>query len=90
MPDANYFEVRCERCQTSFAPETKQCIHCGGPVGRRPIAFGARPRTAAAPADAGGDSAPADAQPSLGNVIRIAAIALVVLAAIVRACFESR
>jgi hypothetical protein len=28
------YEVRCERCQTSFAPETRRCIHCGGPLGR--------------------------------------------------------
>lgn len=23
------YEVRCERCQTSFAPETRRCLHCG-------------------------------------------------------------
>lgn len=34
-------EVRCERCQTSFAPETKKCVHCGGPLGRGLI-FGGR------------------------------------------------
>jgi hypothetical protein len=31
---SNVYEVRCERCRTSFAPETKRCIHCGGPLGR--------------------------------------------------------
>lgn len=31
-------EVRCPRCNTSFAPETRRCIHCGGPVGRRAAA----------------------------------------------------
>jgi hypothetical protein len=30
---SNYYEVRCERCRTSFPPETKRCIHCGGPLG---------------------------------------------------------
>jgi len=34
MADSGVVEVRCERCQTSFAPEWKQCIHCGGPLGR--------------------------------------------------------
>lgn len=34
MADPGVVEVRCERCQTSFAPETRQCIHCGGPLGR--------------------------------------------------------
>jgi hypothetical protein len=28
------YEVRCPRCNTSFAPETRRCVHCGGPVGR--------------------------------------------------------
>ncbi len=27
------YSVRCEHCDTSFAPETKQCIHCGAPLG---------------------------------------------------------
>lgn len=26
------YEVRCPRCRTSFAPETRRCIHCGGPL----------------------------------------------------------
>ena len=30
------YEVRCYRCQCSFAPGTKQCLHCGGPLGARP------------------------------------------------------
>lgn len=33
MAASNYYEVRCERCQTSFPPEAKRCIHCGGPLG---------------------------------------------------------
>ncbi|MBW2394108.1 MAG: hypothetical protein JRG95_07540 [Deltaproteobacteria bacterium] len=41
MVQSDVPEVRCERCQTSFAPETKQCVHCGGPLGRRQI-FGGR------------------------------------------------
>jgi hypothetical protein len=26
------FEVRCHHCQTSFAPETRRCVHCGAPL----------------------------------------------------------
>jgi len=33
VPTTSYYEVRCERCRTSFPPETKRCIHCGGPLG---------------------------------------------------------
>jgi ribosomal protein L37E len=33
------YEVRCERCRTSFAPETRRCVHCGAPLatGRRMV-----------------------------------------------------
>jgi hypothetical protein len=27
------YEVRCHRCHCSFAPGTKQCLHCGGRLG---------------------------------------------------------
>jgi len=89
MPDANYFEVRCERCQASFAPGTKQCVHCGAALGRRLLAFdtlsGAR---AAGPTP--GDLQPGvpDAAPQLGRIVQIAMIALAVVAAIARACFD--
>jgi hypothetical protein len=32
VPD-RVVEVRCERCQASFAPETRRCVHCGGRLG---------------------------------------------------------
>jgi hypothetical protein len=28
------YEVRCEQCQTSFAPETRRCVHCGARLAR--------------------------------------------------------
>jgi hypothetical protein len=31
--ETQLYEVRCERCRTSFPPEAKRCIHCGGPLG---------------------------------------------------------
>ena len=33
------YEVHCYQCQTSFAPETRRCVHCGAPLekGRRMV-----------------------------------------------------
>jgi hypothetical protein len=28
------YEVRCPRCDVSFPPQTRTCIHCGGPTGQ--------------------------------------------------------
>ncbi len=28
------YEARCHHCQTSFAPETRHCVHCGAPLGK--------------------------------------------------------
>lgn len=35
------YEVRCHRCNVSFPPETKVCLHCGGRTGepREPLAL---------------------------------------------------
>ncbi|MEN8159569.1 MAG: hypothetical protein ABFS41_05790 [Myxococcota bacterium] len=33
MSSTEFHEIRCENCRTSFPPETKRCIHCGGPLG---------------------------------------------------------
>jgi hypothetical protein len=29
------YEVRCPRCDVTFPVETRTCIHCGEPIGRR-------------------------------------------------------
>jgi hypothetical protein len=34
VKEATAYEVRCHNCQTSFAPETRRCVHCGGPLGK--------------------------------------------------------
>ena len=31
---ASPYEVRCPRCDVSFPPETRKCIHCGGATGK--------------------------------------------------------
>ena len=28
-PGETFYEIRCQRCNVSFPPETKVCIHCG-------------------------------------------------------------
>ena len=33
MAESDLYSVRCESCQSSFAPETKRCVHCGAPLG---------------------------------------------------------
>ena len=35
MAASDFYEVRCENCRTTFPPETKRCIHCGGLIGGR-------------------------------------------------------
>jgi hypothetical protein len=91
MPDATYFEVRCERCQTSFAPGTRQCVHCGGPIGRRllPLTALAGPRPGIPARTELPTEEPDSQQPDLGRFFRIALIGLGILAAIARVLFEN-
>ncbi len=90
MPETTYLEVRCERCKTSFAPGTKQCIHCGGAIGRRLLAFDALAgRGADVPGDSEREPNAPDEQPKLGRILQLAMIALVVVTAIARSCFEA-
>jgi hypothetical protein len=28
-PKGSFYEIRCQRCDVSFPPETKVCVHCG-------------------------------------------------------------
>jgi hypothetical protein len=90
MADSTYFEVRCERCKTSFAAGTKRCVHCGGAIGRRLLAFDVLPGAAPGAPDAAGPGEPnaPDAQPGIGRLVRFAMIGLVVVTALARACFE--
>jgi hypothetical protein len=91
MADSTHYEVRCERCETSFAPGTKQCIHCGGAIGRRLLsleALGGGRAEAAASAEQ--QTAQPDAQPNIGRLIRIVLIGLGILAAFARVFFEGR
>jgi ribosomal protein L37E len=91
MPDSTYFEVRCERCKTSFALGTRNCVHCGGALGRRLLAFDALSAArAGSPPTADMQPSLPDAQPNIGRWVRIALIGLGVLAALARMFLEDR
>ena len=53
--DFERFQVRCENCQTSFAPETRRCIHCGALLGAGMMAA---LRSVAGEGEAAGESEP--------------------------------
>lgn len=90
------FEVRCENCDVTFPVGTKQCIHCGGRIGR-PFVFG---RGSEAAADELPDFDPLDERameqaeeaedPQRGRGLRFGVTALwliaALLSALVRAC----
>jgi hypothetical protein len=84
------YEVRCERCRTSFAPETKRCVHCGGPLGR---GIGALLRPGAAP-DARGEANPeAEAEEELvqvpgRNLLWVVTAVLALAVSLLRSCME--
>jgi ribosomal protein L37E len=90
MPDSSTYEVRCERCRTSFAAGTQQCIHCGAPLGRRLLSFDGLAPATGAPQAGGAPAEPnaPDAQPAFARMLRFAMIGLIVVTAIVRACTE--
>ena len=62
--NASPYEVRCPRCDVSFPPETRKCVHCGGPTTKK----GAATIEHWAPADldrkTAGNSSPIEPEPS--------------------------
>ncbi len=86
MADSSYYEVRCERCHTSFAPATRRCIHCGQPIGRQLFASFASDTP-----DLAGEAGTATGAPSApsgrGRSILWTVLAvLAVLSSLARAC----
>jgi hypothetical protein len=78
------FEVRCAACNCSFAAGTKQCVHCGGPLGTRAEApwIG----VAAGRADEGEPEVPGA---GFGKLLLYGTMGVVaVLAQMLRACSE--
>ena len=86
MPASNFYEVRCENCRTTFPPEAKRCIHCGGPLGESPLRW-----LAAGGAPAG--ATPEDDEEALPssrvrNVLWLVTAALAVLMSVLRNCTQ--
>jgi hypothetical protein len=78
------FEVRCAACQCSFAAGTKQCVHCGGPLGTGVDA--AWLRAAAGRAD---DGEPSALGPGFAKVFVYVAMGVVAVALqMLKACSE--
>ena len=82
------YEVRCEHCQASFAPGTRQCVHCGRRLGRWR-------------SHAGVPTSPADAQlgleteveevvverrGALGSIFTTVTVGLAILVSLYRSC----
>jgi hypothetical protein len=60
------YEVRCHACNTSFAPGTKKCVHCGAPLGG---AFDLAVLRASGRADTAGAEGEAAGAPSIGKFV---------------------
>ena len=86
MPASNFYEVRCENCRTTFPPETKRCIHCGGPLGDGALRWLA-PGSAPAGASAEDDEAPVTGSRAR-NVLWGVTVVLAVLMSVLRNCAQ--
>jgi hypothetical protein len=83
----SYYEVRCERCRTSFPPETKRCIHCGGPLGGGLAAMLRPGRVPDEPGDEAEAGDEAVAVPGR-NLLWVVTAVLAVGISLLRACME--
>ena len=82
------YEVRCEHCQASFAPGTRQCVHCGRRLGRW------RPQ-AGVPANSVDMHLELETEPeevelkrrgALGSIFTTVTVGLAILASLYRSC----
>lgn len=72
------YEVRCYRCQCSFAPGTKRCVHCGERIGGPPATL----EGATAPAGADDEARPEVPSLARGLLWLLSAGAAVLLSAL--------
>lgn len=78
------YEVRCYNCETSFAPGTRKCIHCGMRLGR-PSPIGEV--SVADPIFGGGEGEEEEARPGGGrNLIWVITAFAMLVGSALRAC----
>jgi hypothetical protein len=87
MAEPSYYEVRCPSCNTSFPPETKRCIHCGGPLGSGVGRWLAAARSGTSPAEEEQEEAELPFQRGRNIVWVVTAVIALVLSAL-RSCAE--
>ena len=87
MATSNFYEVRCEHCRTSFPPETKRCIHCGGPLGGG-LGVSFRPGAAAQQPASESEAEEETLQVPGRNLLWIVTAVLALGVSLVRACME--
>ena len=87
MAETTYYEVRCPNCNTSFPPETKRCIHCGGPLGGGLRGFLAAAGAGPSPAEAEQEEAELPFQRGRSIVWVVTAVIALVLS-MLRSCAE--
>jgi len=88
MAASNYYEIRCENCKTSFPPETKRCIHCGGPLG---AGLGRLLASGRAPAGAPAEEEPAEEQVPFQrgrSIVWVVTAVIALLLSALRSCAE--
>jgi hypothetical protein len=84
MAASNFYEVRCENCRTSFPPETKRCIHCGGLIGGGALRW---LPSGGAPAGASGGDDEQSLPPSRArNLLWLVTAVLAVVMSVLRNC----
>jgi hypothetical protein len=101
MATSVQYEVRCPRCNVSFPPGTKRCMHCGGRTGPGLVAGSTSqsdgPEFVLRPSDRTGPGAFGEEEEELGDrrpgLMRSAVTVIWVLLAIafsvIRACSEN-
>ncbi len=82
------YEVRCEHCQASFAPGTRQCVHCGRRLGRgrRHAAVPTSPVDMHLELETEPEEVEIKRRSAMGSIFTTVTVALAILASLYRSC----
>ncbi len=82
------YEVRCEHCQASFAPGTRQCVHCGRKLRRWRAQAGVATSPAAVHLEL--ETEPEEVEfkrrGALGSIFTTVTVGLAILVSLYRSC----